>query len=80
MAKRVARYLERAKYLHGDAELEYLDMVPEEDDVHYGIVGASISYRMPFVLKTRLDVPQSLSACKCGDAIAGDLCVLPHSD
>ena len=48
IAKRVSRYLERAGYLYRDAESEYLDLVPDEDDVMHGIIGASISYRLAF--------------------------------
>ena len=48
IAKRVAQYLERAGYLYRDAESEYLDLMPEEDDAMQGIVGASITYRLAF--------------------------------
>ncbi|MFT7246709.1 MAG: hypothetical protein ACI82A_004089 [Candidatus Azotimanducaceae bacterium] len=48
IAKRVCRYLERAGYLYRDAETEYLDLVPEEDDAMHGIIGASITYRLAF--------------------------------
>ena len=41
IAKRVFRYLERAGYLYRDAESEYLDLVPDEDDVLHEIIGAS---------------------------------------
>jgi len=48
IAKRVSRYLERAGYLYRDAETEYLDLVPEEDDAMHSIIGASITYRLAF--------------------------------
>ena len=48
IAKRVARYLERAGYLYRDAESEYLDLMPEEDDAMQGLIGASITYRLAF--------------------------------
>ena len=48
IAKRVSRYLERAGYLYRDAETEYLDLVPEEEDAMHEIIGASISYRLAF--------------------------------
>jgi hypothetical protein len=48
IAKRVSRYLERAGYLYRDAESEYLDLVPDEDDALHGIIGASITYRLAF--------------------------------
>ncbi len=41
IAKRVSRYLERSGYLYRDAETEYLDLVPEEDDAMHSIIGAS---------------------------------------
>lgn len=46
IAKRVSRYLERAGYLCRDAESEYLDLMPEEDDAMHGIISASITYRL----------------------------------
>ncbi|MBT3426029.1 MAG: hypothetical protein HN432_05390 [Gammaproteobacteria bacterium] len=42
IAKRIARYLERARYLFRDAESEHLDLVPEEEGVMHDIIGASI--------------------------------------
>jgi hypothetical protein len=48
IAKRVSRYLERAGYLYRDAETEYLDLVPDEDDAMQGIIGASVAYRLAF--------------------------------
>jgi len=48
IAKRVSRYLERAGYLYRDAEFEYLDLVPDEQDAMHGIIGASITYRLAF--------------------------------
>ncbi|MGV0035277.1 MAG: hypothetical protein ACNYPE_16075 [Candidatus Azotimanducaceae bacterium WSBS_2022_MAG_OTU7] len=47
IAKRVARYLERAGYLYRDAASEYLDLMPEEDAAMHAIIGASsdASYR-----------------------------------
>ncbi|MGV0034122.1 MAG: hypothetical protein ACNYPE_03885 [Candidatus Azotimanducaceae bacterium WSBS_2022_MAG_OTU7] len=48
IAKRVSRYLERSGYLYRDAESEYLDLVPEEDDVMDSIIGTSITYRLAF--------------------------------
>ena len=48
IAKRVSQYLERAGYLYRDAESEYLDLVPDEDDVMHGIIGTSIRYRLAF--------------------------------
>ncbi len=48
IAKRVSRYLERARYLYRDAETEYLDLVSEEDDAMHSIIGASITYRLAF--------------------------------
>ena len=48
IAKRVSRHLERAGYLYRDAESEYLDLVPEEDDAMHGIIGASVAYRPAF--------------------------------
>ena len=48
IAKRVTRYLERAGYLYRDAESEYLDLVPDEEDVMHGIIGSSITYRLAF--------------------------------
>ena len=54
IAKRVARYLERAGYLYRDAEAEYLDLMQqeEEEDAMHGIIGASITYRLAFGLNT----------------------------
>lgn len=46
IAKRVSRYLEREGYLYSDAESEYLDLVPDEEDAMQGIFGASIAYRL----------------------------------
>jgi len=48
IATRVARYLEKAGYLVRDPEHEYLDLMPDEDDVMNAIVGASITYRLAF--------------------------------
>ncbi len=48
IAKRVSRYLERAGYLYRNAESEYLDLVPDEEDAMHGIIGASITYRLAF--------------------------------
>ncbi|HIK68645.1 MAG TPA: IS91 family transposase [Pseudomonadales bacterium] len=48
IARRVSRYLEQAGYLYRDAETEYLDLVPDEDDAMNGIMGASITYRLAF--------------------------------
>ena len=48
IAKRVSRYLERSGYLYRDAESEYLDLVPEEDDAMHSIIGASVTYRLAF--------------------------------
>jgi len=48
IARRVSRYLERAGYLYRDAESEYLDLVPDEEDAMHGIIGASITYRLAF--------------------------------
>ena len=48
IAKRVSRYLEQAGYLYRDAESEYLDLVPDEEDAMHGIIGASITYRLAF--------------------------------
>ena len=48
IAKRIARYLERARYLYRDAGSEYLDLVPEEEGVMLDIIGASITYRLAF--------------------------------
>ena len=48
IAKRVSRFLERAGYLYRDAESEYLDLVPDEEDAMQGIIGASITYRLAF--------------------------------
>ena len=48
IAKRVSRYLDRAGYLYRDAETEYLDLIPDEDDAMSGIIGASITYRLAF--------------------------------
>lgn len=48
IAKRVSRYLEQSEYLYRDAESEYLDLVPEEDDAMHGIISASITYRLAF--------------------------------
>ncbi len=48
IAKRVSRYLERARYLYRDAETEYLNLVSEEDDAMHSIIGASITYRLAF--------------------------------
>ena len=48
IAKRVSRYLEREGYLYRDAESEYLDLVPDEEDAMHGIIGASIAYRLAF--------------------------------
>ena len=52
IAKRVARYLERAGYLYRDAEAEYLDLMQQEEDAMHGIIGASITYRLAFGLNT----------------------------
>ena len=41
IAKRVARYLDRTGYLYRDAESDYLDLVPEEDDAMHRIISAS---------------------------------------
>ena len=46
IATRVSRYLERVGYLYRDAESEYLDLIPEEDDAMHGIISASITYRL----------------------------------
>ena len=43
IARRVSRYLDRARYLYRDAETEYLDLIPDEDDAMSGIIGASIT-------------------------------------
>ena len=48
IAKRVSRYLERSGYLYRDAESEYLDLVAEDDDAMYSIIGASVTYRLAF--------------------------------
>ena len=48
IARRVSRYLEGAGYLYRDAESEYLDIVTDEDDPMYGIISASITYRLAF--------------------------------
>jgi len=48
IAKRVSRFLEREGYLYRDAESEYLDLVPDEEDAMQGILGASITYRLAF--------------------------------
>ena len=48
IAKRVSRYLEQAGYLYRDAESEYLDLTPEEDDAMHSIIGASVTYRLAF--------------------------------
>lgn len=48
IATRVSRYLERVGYLYRDAESEYLDLIPEEDDAMHGIISASITYRLAF--------------------------------
>ena len=48
IATRVSRYLERAGYLYRDAESEYFDLIPEEDDAMHGIISASITYRLAF--------------------------------
>jgi hypothetical protein len=48
ITKRVSRYLDRAGYLYRDAETEYLDLIPDEDDAMSGIIGASITYRLAF--------------------------------
>ena len=48
IAKRVSRYLERAGYLYRDAESEYLDLVPDEQDAMHSIIGASVTYRLAF--------------------------------
>lgn len=48
IAKRVSRYLERAGYLYRDVASEYLELVPDEEDVMHGIIGASITYRLAF--------------------------------
>ncbi len=48
IAKRVSRYLERAGHLYRDAESEYLDLVPDEEDAMHRIIGASITYRLAF--------------------------------
>jgi hypothetical protein len=48
IAKRVSRYLERAGHLYRDAESEYLDLMPDEEDAMHGIIGASITYRLAF--------------------------------
>ena len=48
IAKRVARYLERAEYLYRDAEAEYLDLMHEQENAMHGIIGASITYRLAF--------------------------------
>ena len=48
IAKRVSRYLERARHLYRDAESEYLDLMPDEEDAMHGIIGASITYRLAF--------------------------------
>ncbi|XOV90499.1 MAG: hypothetical protein ACFHX7_11605 [Pseudomonadota bacterium] len=53
IARRVSRYLERAGYLYRDAESEYLDLVPDEEDAMHSIIGASTdasdrTYRLAF--------------------------------
>ena len=48
IARRVSRYLEQAGYLYRDAESEYLDLVPDEEDAMHGIIGASVAYRLAF--------------------------------
>ena len=48
IAKRVARYLEPTGFLYRDADSEYLDFVPDEEDAMRGIIGASITYRLAF--------------------------------
>ncbi len=48
IAKRVSQYLERSGYLYRDAESEYLDLIPEEEDAMHDIIGASITYRLAF--------------------------------
>lgn len=48
IARRVSRFLEKAGYLVRDAESEYLDLLPDEDDAMTTIVGASITYRLAF--------------------------------
>ena len=48
IAKRVSRYLERSGHLYRDAESEYLDLVPDEEDAMHGIIGASVTYRLAF--------------------------------
>lgn len=58
IAKRVSRYLERSGYLYRDAESEYLDLVPDEEDVMHGIIGASITYRLAFGPNAGLGVPE----------------------
>lgn len=46
IAKWVARYLEKSGYLVRDAEHDYLDLLPDEEDVMNSIIGASITYRL----------------------------------
>ena len=41
IVKRVSRYLDRTGYLHPDAESDYLDLVPEEDDAIQGTISPS---------------------------------------
>jgi len=48
IATRVSRFLEKAGYLVGDAESEYLDLMQDEEDAMGAIVGASITYRLAF--------------------------------
>ena len=48
IARRISRCLEKAGYLVRDAETEYLDLSPDEDDAMNAIVGASITYRLAF--------------------------------
>ncbi len=48
IAKRVSRFLEKEGYLVRDAESEYLDLLPDEDDAMSAIVGASITDRLVF--------------------------------
>ncbi len=48
IAKRVSRFLEKEGYLVRDAESEYLDLLPDEDDAMSAIIGASITDRLAF--------------------------------
>ena len=69
IAKRVARYLERAGYLYRDAESEYLDLMSGEDAAMHDIIGASSdasyrTYRRAFGLNAGKEAGEQRQ-CEC---------------